>query len=519
MLGLSIFLSVVVPAQAAVGTPIRARTPYSVKETHSIPNKWTPIERADGSHKLHLQIGLKQGNFEELERHLYEGMSHHDQNGTKLSFRFTVSTPDHSRYGQHLSFEEVNELVKPSEETLDLVHEWLFANGVSLFDYSPAKDWINIYVDVESAERLLDTEYSVYEHEDGSTLVRTPEWSLPLHLHDRIDTIQPTTSFMRTSAQHTDYKQFQTPWTPPGYKPPSNETIAKVCQFFPVTIECFRTLYGTIDYVPKVPSINKIGFNNFLNETPIRPDIYLFLEKYRPEAAGDACTFKSIEIAGGPAASYDNLTAAQLAAALGKEANLDAQTILGMTYPASVYSYSTGGSPPYIPDSETTSDTNEPYLVYINYILGQSDLPQVISNSYGDDEQTVPKSYAQRVCQSFAQLGARGITLLVSSGDGGLGDEDPKNCISNYGKNSSTFLPEFPASCPYVTTVGATEQFEPEVAAWRPDGIGPDGKPHGYYASGSGFSYYFNRPSYQDGVVDVYVENLKGLYDGLYNKC
>ena len=269
--------------------------------------------------------------------------------------------------------------------------------------------------------------------------------------------------------------------------------------------------------MPKVPGLNKIGFNNFLNETPIRPDIHLFLEKYRPEATEEAWTFQSIEIADGPPASFGNLTADQLANGLGQEANLDAQTILGMTYPAPVYSYSTGGSPPYTPDSETPTDTNEPYLVYINYILRQPFLPQVISNSYGDDEQTVPQSYARRVCQSFAQLGARGTTLLVSSGDSGLGDEDATNCITNDGKNSSTFLPEFPASCPYVTTVGATEQFEPEVAAWRPDGLGPDGKNHGYYASGSGFSYYFERPWYQNGVVDAYVENLKGLYDGLYN--
>jgi len=275
--------------------------------------------------------------------------------------------------------------------------------------------------------------------------------------------------------------------------------------------ECFRTLYKTINYVPKVPSINKIGFNNFLNETPIRPDAHLFLEKYRPEAAGMAYTFKSVEIAGGPPASYANLTDEQLANSVGQEANLDAQTILGMTYPAPVFSYSTGGFPPHSPH------TNEPYLVYINYILSQRHLPQVISNSYGDDEQTVPKSYAKRVCQSFAQLGARGISLLVSSGDGGLGDEDPKVCVTNDGKNSSTFLPEFPASCPYVTTVGATEKFEPEVAAWRPDGIGPDGKNHPYYASGSGFSYYFERPWYQDGIVDVYVENLKDLHAGLYN--
>jgi tripeptidyl-peptidase I len=93
------------------------------------------------------------------------------------------------------------------------------------------------FIDIESVENLLDTEYSVFEHEDGSRLLRTSEWSVPLHLHEKIDTIQPTNSFMRTSPQTMDWKQFITPWTPPGYMPPSNETISEVCQFFPVTIE------------------------------------------------------------------------------------------------------------------------------------------------------------------------------------------------------------------------------------------------------------------------------------------
>ena len=127
-------------------------------------------------------------------------------------------------------------MVRPTNETLDLIHEWLSANGISDFKYSPAKDWVNIYVDVESAERLLDTTYSVYKHEDGTTLIRTPEWSLPLHLHGRVDTIQPTTAFMRTTAQNTDYKQFQAPLLMSEHKDPSDEIIAKVCQFFPVTM-------------------------------------------------------------------------------------------------------------------------------------------------------------------------------------------------------------------------------------------------------------------------------------------
>jgi tripeptidyl-peptidase-1 len=70
---LSILLSVVVGALTVAGTPIRSRTPYSVKETHNVPRKWSNVGRAPGDHKLHLQIGLKQGKFDELDRHLYEG--------------------------------------------------------------------------------------------------------------------------------------------------------------------------------------------------------------------------------------------------------------------------------------------------------------------------------------------------------------------------------------------------------------------------------------------------------------
>ncbi|CAG8974177.1 hypothetical protein HYALB_00011785 [Hymenoscyphus albidus] len=486
---LSIISVVAIGVQTVFGTPIQARTEYDVKEVHRAPRKWNPVGRAPGDHKLHLQIGLKQDKFAELDQHLYE-----------------VSNPAHPRYGKHLSIDHIYDLVKPAEETLDLVHEWLLTNGVHAMNYSPAKDWISVQIDVASAEALLDAEYSVYQHEDGSVLVRTEKWSLPKHLHEHVDTIQPTTSFMRTKPQKSDWIQFAQPLLPAGYKPPTNETIAKVCKFFPVTIECFRTLYGTIHYKPQVPQINKIAFNNYLNQTPIRPDIEEFLAKYRPEAAPNAYTFKSIEIDGGPAAQGTPLTLEQAAGDdFVREANLDAQTILGMTYPAPVYSYSTGGSPPFIPDVETPTNTNEPYLVWVNYVMAQKDVPQVISSSYGDDEQTVPKAYAARVCRQFAQLGARGISLLVSSGDDGVGSSDPEGCVTNDGKNTPTFLPAFPAGCPYVTAVGATQQFEPEVSAYRQPGIGPDGRNHGFYASGSGgrgypdlaaqglyFAFFFN---------------------------
>jgi tripeptidyl-peptidase I len=399
----------------------------------------------------------------------------------------------------------VNDLIKPSDEALDMVHEWLQINGMDNLNYSPSKDWIEVTIDVESAERLLDTKYYVFEHEDGSRLVRTPEWSLPLHLHEHVDTIQPTTSFFRSSAQKFDYLKLPR-WDNQSYTPPSNATINAACNVNLVTPECFMTLYSTKGYEVKAAGANRIGFNNFNKEVPIRPDTAKFLGKYRPKSVGAAAEYKQISIAGGPTQNGP-LTSAQFAAGLSKEANLDVQTIIGISWPTPVTSYSTGGSAPFIPDIGYPTNMNEPYLVWVNYVLGLSSIPQVISTSYGDDEQSVPQSYALRVCQQFAQLGARGVSLLFGSGDNGVGTD--QTCFSNDGKNTRMFLPSFPASCPYVTTVGATHQFEPEVVAYSASQE---------FASGGGFSNYFRRPQYQDTQVLWYIKDLKGQYDGLYNK-
>ena len=147
----------------------------------------------------------------------------------------------------------------------------------------------------------------------------------------------------------------------------------------------------------------------------------------------------------------------------------------------------------------------------MNYVLGLSDIPQVISTSYGDDEQTVSYAYAVEVCNQFAVLGARGVTLLFASGDYGVGADG--NCYGNGNDNvngSYMFLPSFPNSCPYVTNVGATMGY-PEQAAYDPRFAIP-------FTSGAGFSNYFAQPSYQSKVVDAYIAGLDGLYDGFYNK-
>ena len=108
----------------------------------------------------------------------------------------------------------------------------------------------------------------------------------------------------------------------------------------------------------------------------------------------------------------------------GGEAQLDVQYAGGLSYPVQNTYFTTAGRPPFNPSAGTTENNSEPYLEFLQYLLLQKNPPQTISTSYGDEEQTVPIEYAKRVCGMFAQLGARGVTFLFSSGDSGVGDGD-----------------------------------------------------------------------------------------------
>lgn len=65
-------LTAAIAARDVLATPI-ARSPYVLKETHFVPREWTKLDRSHGGKTIQLQIGLKQGRFDELDRHLHEG--------------------------------------------------------------------------------------------------------------------------------------------------------------------------------------------------------------------------------------------------------------------------------------------------------------------------------------------------------------------------------------------------------------------------------------------------------------
>ena len=120
----------------------RGEPAYSVKEEVSPPRGWVKHGRPTPDHNIVLRIGLPQPNFHVLEKNLYE-----------------VSDPDHERYGQHLSKEEVEALVAPHPESIEVVNEWLGTFGVNEDSLvrSPARDWVTLKVPVGLAEKMLDT--------------------------------------------------------------------------------------------------------------------------------------------------------------------------------------------------------------------------------------------------------------------------------------------------------------------------------------------------------------------------
>ncbi|KAH9928380.1 tripeptidyl peptidase A [Fomitopsis serialis] len=449
---------------------------HKVKETIAPPRGWTRVKPAPADHFLDLRIGLPQRNFPLLEQHLYE-----------------ISDPFHERYGAHLSKAE-------SRLWLRLTKRLWFCIARTV--RSPAGDWVKVRVPVSLAEDMLETEYHVWQHEEsGDAVVRTTSYSLPEHLHVHIDVVQPTTTFARMKGMRATYRfadeDVQVADTAESTIPiPSayNGQVNASCNAS-ITPTCLRELYNIGDYTPQAADVNKIACTGYLEEYANFEDYNDFNAKYLPEAINS--TFDVIYINNG--SNDQSLDDA------GVEANLDTQYAFGLSYPTPGTFYTTGGSPPFIPDDITTTDSNEPYIDWLAYIQSDPSPPQTISTSYGDNEQTVPYSYATRVCQEFAQLSARGVSLIFSSGDDGVGDGDSnpatQQCFTNNGLNKTEFVPAFPASCPYVTAVGATWYIPEET----------------YRISGGGFSNYFPRPLYQDVAVPPYLKNLGDTYKGLYN--
>ncbi|KAI9448987.1 subtilisin-like protein [Lactarius psammicola] len=427
---------------------------------NAVPPNWEPLGHPAAETTIDLHIALKSQHENALIDALYE-----------------VSTPKHPKYGAHLSKEQVARLVAPHPDTIELVNSWLEHYGVpsSSVSTSHGGSWLTLTgVPVSQANDLLGTSYQLYQHvETKDCVLRTLGYALPEVLHAHVQTVAPTTYFgsPRTPRQ-TLRKRSGGEMSGELVKVLSNRVNGPGY----VTPSYLRELYNTEGYAPAATDRNVLGIVGYHGDYPSQDDLATFMREYRTDGVDARFTLVRIRDRNLPGKPQPNPN---------QEANVDIQYTEAIAYPTPHIYYS------------TVNSGKLSYLAWLIYMTKQPTVPQTISTSYGDNEQDFAEDYATALCNLFAQLGARGASVIFSTGDDGVGRGD---CIVNDGSGRVQFLPTFPASCPWITSVGGT--INPEVAA--------------AFSSG-GFSNYFKRPRYQDIAMRFFLQDIGNQHYGLYN--
>jgi tripeptidyl-peptidase I len=422
---------------------------------------WTRLRPADPATNIHLHVGLR---AEDAQRKLQK-------------IALDMANPLHPRFRKHLSSVALQQALQVSAEQYDKVENWLKSVDDN---YRCLQGHIlEASMTIGQAEQLLNTSYSVYS--DGSReIVRSEAIHVPEFLQGDISFIAPTTQFPKA----------RKPADPPSSKlaaTPHGEIDRRdSCGSSDYTTpSCVRQIYNiTWDAEP-----NRTTFAVYATEAASysASDMQSFLSTYNPPAAAANADFEII--------GSDNASEGSPGVGGAFETHLDTQTSLGLAWPAQGILYNLGGV--FGPNPGTVFD---PLVQFLQDLIHNETVPSVVSFSESIPEDQVDADYAKQLCNMMAQVGARGVTLLFSSGDNGPQGDQPS------GTHNAVFEPEFPASCPFVTAVGGTTNLADETGATQSTITGLINS-FSYIASGGGFSNLFSRPSYQDDTVQPYLDN------------
>ncbi|CAK5140265.1 unnamed protein product, partial [Aphanomyces euteiches] len=255
-----------------------------------------------------------------------------------------------------------------------------------------------------------------------------------------------------------------------------------------------RTWYG----IPRQENANETnaqGIPEFYEEAWSESDLIKFFDTYM---AGEALPSLVTHQVPDRDNSYKKASG---------EASLDLQYITALTPRTTTYVWSQTGTNPY-------SSIDEPFVEWAEDIVKMSRPAYVVSISYSDDEQHIFESseaYARSFDVLLMKLAARGVSVLVASGDDGVAGQRPG--LQKIDKSDTTAWcqvhgPQWPTSSPYLTSVGATMLAKSEDAPSyfnTLDEVICSTERGSTITSGGGFSNKYDRPSYQDQAVKQFL--------------
>ncbi|TVY45567.1 Aorsin [Lachnellula occidentalis] len=512
----------------AVGTSFASPTPRHIRhEKRASGDQLIKRSRADPSLQLPVRIALAQNNL--------------DHGGDRL---LDISDPRSANFGKHLSSEEVGDLFRPSSESISTVRHWLHDSGIELerHNVTVGKGWLKFYASVGELENLLSAKYHVYEHLNTEEAhIGCDEYHLPSEIAPHVDFVTPSVSTIRLGSKKDlkkkrgEVKSFSPASFPPHTKPAGIsasslvEGAAEVPCYTAVTTDCLRNLYG-IPLGTSNATGNEIGIfesGDYYDQEDL--DLtFAAIASYVPQ--GSHPTLKGIDGGYAPMEDY-----------VGVESLLDMTLIIPLVYPqksilyqvddlhelefaegfgntfldaldASYCTFEGGDDPnldPQYPDTGK-NETGQPAGIWNQTEMCGTYTPtNVISVSYGLGENIHSRFYWNRQCQEYMKLGLQGVSVIYASGDSGVSNRGA--CISPNGTHNyddtGAFSPSFPASCPWLTSVGAT-QFNDDDKTETAVGV-----PEEAYYSGGGFSNYWPAPSYQEATVANYLATTPPPYN------
>ncbi|KZF23723.1 hypothetical protein L228DRAFT_122834 [Xylona heveae TC161] len=497
----------------------------------AVPADWSRSVKLRSDAILPVRIALAQRNLDKGDDFLME-----------------VSHPESDKFGKHWTAKEVAEMFAPSEETVNSVKDWLSDSGIpsDRIRLSQGLNWIHFDASVAEAEKLFKTEYYVYEHATGQPHVACEEYSLPSHLRKHIDFVSPTVHF-DAKLRRRDENELQkrqksaegknvVPGTAKSISKPGSGSLPKLgasidifgileelsnCDKY-ITPDCLRALYLFPPNLFANPK-NSYGIVEYSPQAYLQGDLDLFFRNFSKPLVGQSPILNSID--GGYAQTTNQ------SFEYNGESDLDLEYAMSLVYPQKVTLYQVGDPVESgsfnnfldaIDGSYCTYEGGDDYTQDAAYPdpypggykgpenCGGFSATKVISTSYGYNEADLTPFYEQRQCNEYLKLGLQGVTILYSSGDYGVAGNggqciDPTTGEYNDG-SSGLFNPSFPGTCPYVTSVGAT-QVNPGASVFQPESAAEQ-----VIYSGGGFSNVFPLPSYQAAAVGAYFANHNPPY-------
>ncbi|EJF57700.1 subtilisin-like protein [Dichomitus squalens LYAD-421 SS1] len=393
-----------------------------------------------------------------------------------LSPAMDISDPTSVNYGSHLSKDEAESFAAPAPETVQAVNAWLAQHNVTSQTNSPSGDMLRIVVHVDTANALVNANYTLsLDPGTNSTVYTTSSYSIPAELQPHIAFVYPTTKVLPAVVSNPKIRVVQAPKASNETRSSRSDVPSSCAQI--TTPQCLQALYN-IPSVPATAAGNSLGVSGFSNEVANQTDLQQFLAVLRPDFTSGTFIVQSIDE--GADSGLGTL-----------EASLDIQYTTGLA---------TNVHNTFLTVGSQNQDGVSGFLDIINTLLAEKQPPLVLTTSYDFDETFFQENpdIANTLCNVYAQLGSRGTSVLFASGDGGVAGICPSNTCNADG----SFVPTFPSGCPYITSVGSTQGNSPETAA--------------QFSSG-GFSNVFARPSYQTAAVEAYLNTLGDTNAGLFN--